>query len=52
MSLFSIDPKDPLQISQIGEPVSSEGEFPMAVAFNGNGTQACVLNGGQVNGVK
>ncbi len=52
ISLFSINPKNPLLISQIGQPVSSEGEFPMSLAFNKNGTQACVLNGGMVNGVK
>lgn len=51
LSLFSINPQNPLIISQIGQPVSSEGEFPMSLAFNANGTQACVLNGGQVNGV-
>ncbi|KAF7799765.1 hypothetical protein EIP86_011007 [Pleurotus ostreatoroseus] len=51
ISLFSINPKNPLLISQIGQPVSSEGEFPMSVAFNKNGTQLCALNGGTVNGV-
>lgn len=52
VSLFSIDPKNPVKIEQIGQPASSEGEFPMSIAFNKNGTQACVLNGGQVSGVK
>ncbi|KAJ3538111.1 hypothetical protein NM688_g6566 [Phlebia brevispora] len=51
LSLFSINPTNPLEIEQIGQPVSSEGEFPMSLAFNAKGTQACVLNGGQVNGV-
>jgi hypothetical protein len=36
----------------IGFPVSSEGEFPMSLAFNKNGTQLCALNGGAVNGVQ
>ena len=52
MSLFSINSQNPVEIEQIGQPVSSEGEFPMSLAFNKDGTQACVLNGGQVNGVK
>lgn len=39
-------------IQQIGEPVSSEGEFPVAVTINKKGDQVCVLNAGQVNGVQ
>lgn len=31
--------------------VSSEGEFPISLAFNNNGNRFCVLNGGRVNGV-
>lgn len=44
VSLFSIDPENPLEITQVGEPISSEGEFPISVAFNNNGTRACVYN--------
>ncbi|KAI0741357.1 hypothetical protein C8Q80DRAFT_1110448 [Daedaleopsis nitida] len=51
VSLFSIDPRKPTRIELIGEPVSSEGEFPVSVAFNGDGNRLCVLNGGAVNGV-
>ncbi|KAJ8469805.1 hypothetical protein ONZ51_g8741 [Trametes cubensis] len=51
VSLFSIDSRTPTNINQIGDVVSSEGEFPMSLAFNAAGTQLCVLNGGQVNGV-
>ncbi|KAI0778962.1 hypothetical protein BD413DRAFT_122784 [Trametes elegans] len=51
ISLFSIDPKTPTVIKKIGDPVSSEGEFPMSLAFNADGTRLCVLNGGMVNGV-
>ena len=35
----------------IGFPVSTEGEFPMSLAINKNGSTVCVLNGGAVNGV-
>ncbi|KAI0709662.1 hypothetical protein C8T65DRAFT_575593 [Cerioporus squamosus] len=51
VSLFSIDPRKPTMISPIGDPVSSEGEFPMSVAFNNDGSRLCVLNGGAINGV-
>ena len=51
ISLFSINPNSPTVISQIGNPVSSEGEFPMSLAFNADGSRLCALNGGFVNGV-
>ncbi|KAI0325541.1 hypothetical protein GY45DRAFT_1260663 [Cubamyces sp. BRFM 1775] len=51
VSLFSIDSKNPTNINQIGDVVSSEGEFPMSLAFNADGSRLCVVNGGQVNGV-
>ena len=52
LTLFSINDQNPVDISIIGQPQSTEGEFPISVAFNKNGTQACVLNGGTVNNVK
>ncbi|KAI0358077.1 hypothetical protein OH77DRAFT_1397636 [Trametes cingulata] len=51
ISLFSINPKIPTEITPLGDPVSSEGEFPISVAFNSNGTKLCALNGGAVAGV-
>jgi len=51
-ALFSINPTAPEQLTMIGQPVSSGGEFPMSVAINSDGSQVCVLNGGQVNGVQ
>ncbi|TFK84607.1 hypothetical protein K466DRAFT_496274, partial [Polyporus arcularius HHB13444] len=51
VALFSINPKEPTDIKPLGDVVSSEGEFPISVAFNSKGTQFCVLNGGLVNGV-
>ena len=51
ISLFSIDPKDPTSLTPLGDPVSSEGEFPISLAFNADGTRLCVLNGGAVSGV-
>jgi hypothetical protein len=36
----------------LGQPMSSGGEFPVSLAFNSAGDRLCVLNGGEVNGVK
>lgn len=52
VSMFSINPDRPAEIKLIGEPISSEGEFPMSLAFNSAGTMLCALNGGHVNGVQ
>ncbi|KAI0694629.1 hypothetical protein BC835DRAFT_1485497 [Cytidiella melzeri] len=51
VSLFAINETNPTDIKIIGQPASTEGEFPLSLAFNKNGTQACVLNGGAVNNV-
>ncbi|PPQ96052.1 hypothetical protein CVT26_004684 [Gymnopilus dilepis] len=51
LSMFSINANNPSQLTMVGNPVSSEGEFPMSVAINENATMVCVLNGGAVNGV-
>ncbi|KAI0081947.1 hypothetical protein K474DRAFT_1586866 [Panus rudis PR-1116 ss-1] len=51
VSLFSIDPQNPSNLKQVGQPVCSGGEFPVSVAFNKNGTQLCALNSGASNGV-
>jgi len=51
LAVYAINPDMPSQISMIGNPVSSEGEFPVSLAINKDGNQVCVLNGGAVNGV-
>ncbi|KAE9400232.1 hypothetical protein BT96DRAFT_975483 [Gymnopus androsaceus JB14] len=51
LSLFSIDPSNPIDIKHVGDPVGSGGEFPVSVAFNKAGDTLCALNGGAVNGV-
>ncbi|EMD31311.1 hypothetical protein CERSUDRAFT_119866 [Gelatoporia subvermispora B] len=51
ITAFSINPNDPSDITMIGEPVSSEGEFPMSLVASDSGDMVCVLNGGAVNGV-
>ncbi|EMD42156.1 hypothetical protein CERSUDRAFT_102529 [Gelatoporia subvermispora B] len=51
VSAFAINPRYPSALSMIGEPVSSEGEFPISLAVSDDGKRVCVLNGGTVNGV-
>jgi len=51
LAVFNIDQDRPSDLTMLGLPVSSEGEFPMSLAINNNGDQVCVLNGGEVNGV-
>jgi len=51
LAVFTINPDMPSQISMIGHPVPSGGEFPISVAINKDGNEVCVLNGGAVNGV-
>ncbi|TCD66899.1 hypothetical protein EIP91_000738 [Steccherinum ochraceum] len=51
VSMFKINPQDPTSLQQVGQPVSSGGEFPVSAAINKKGTQVCVLNAGLVNGV-
>ncbi|KAF8888698.1 hypothetical protein CPB84DRAFT_1849518 [Gymnopilus junonius] len=51
VSLFRINPEDPTQLTLVGRPAPSAGEFPVSVAINSKATHACVLNGGKVNGI-
>jgi len=51
LAVFNIDQNQPSDLTMLGLPVSSEGEFPISLAINNNGDQVCVLNGGEVNGV-
>lgn len=52
IALFEINTQTPENLTMIGEPVNSGGEFPISLAFNKSGKQVCVLNGGAVNGIK
>ncbi|KAJ6540222.1 hypothetical protein B0H10DRAFT_1412878 [Mycena sp. CBHHK59/15] len=51
ITVFSISPSNPAQLSMIGRPVSSGGEFPVSLAINKAGSRVCVLNGGKKNGI-
>jgi hypothetical protein len=49
-SAFSVDKNDPTQLTMIGAPTNTLGEFPVAVAYSPKNNAACVLNsGGQSN---
>jgi len=50
--MFSINSKNQTQLTQIGTPVSSGGDFPNSVTINKAATQAYVLNTGTKNGVQ
>jgi len=51
LSMFKIDFENPAKLTMVGSPVPSGGEFPNSIAINEQGTMACVLNAGRVNGV-
>lgn len=52
VQLFDIDPKNPTNISAIGKPVPSGGDFPQSIAWNYAGDKMCVLNGGLESNVQ
>lgn len=51
ISLFKINPNAPSELSMIGRPIGSGGEFPVSLAFNAAATSLCAVNGGEVNSV-
>ncbi|KAG8924889.1 hypothetical protein FRC00_004573 [Tulasnella sp. 408] len=46
--MFRINPENPSDLTMIGQPIKSGGEFPVSVAVSEWG-QVCVLNGGAVS---
>ncbi|KAF5313274.1 hypothetical protein D9619_003030 [Psilocybe cf. subviscida] len=51
LSVFNINPTDATNLQMIGQPVGSNGQFPMSLAINKAGNMVCALNGGEINGV-
>ncbi|KAF8627009.1 hypothetical protein AX15_004592 [Amanita polypyramis BW_CC] len=51
LTLWSVDPTNPLNISMIGNPVPSGGDFPNSVTFNKAGDRLCASNTGTRNGL-
>lgn len=52
VSLFNISSSDPTVLTMIGNPVDTNGDYPVSVTFNPQGTMACALNGGIRNGFR
>ncbi|KAG8954275.1 hypothetical protein FRC04_000500 [Tulasnella sp. 424] len=48
--MFKINPENPSDLTMIGQPVNSGGDFPLSIAVSEWG-QVCVLNGGAVSNV-
>ncbi|KAJ7698145.1 hypothetical protein B0H17DRAFT_1051234 [Mycena rosella] len=51
VSIFQIDFQNPAFVRMIGQPVSSQGNFPVSATINTQNGNVCVLNAGQNNGV-
>ncbi|KZT33634.1 hypothetical protein SISSUDRAFT_1065978 [Sistotremastrum suecicum HHB10207 ss-3] len=51
-AMFEINQENPTKLHMVGTPVSTGGEFPMAMAVDSKRGQVCVANGGAVNGVQ
>lgn len=51
LSLFRISAKNPTELTLIGSPQSTGGEFPISVTYSAALKTACVVNGGAADGV-
>ncbi|KAF5328923.1 hypothetical protein D9758_016820 [Tetrapyrgos nigripes] len=51
VSMFNIDPNDPINPTMAGFPISSGGEFPISLTVSKKSGQVCVVNTGAVNGI-
>ncbi|KZW01918.1 hypothetical protein EXIGLDRAFT_666077 [Exidia glandulosa HHB12029] len=51
IAMFTMDAADPTKLTMVGQPVSSQGEFPQSIAIHPTSGNICVLNGGKVNNV-
>ena len=51
LSVLSIDQSDPLQLSLLGKPTYTNGDFPVSVAVSSDLKLACVANGGSLAGM-
>lgn len=51
LSLFKISAKNPTELTLLGSPQSTGGEFPQSVAYSAALKTACVVNGGAVDGI-
>ncbi|KAK7019830.1 hypothetical protein R3P38DRAFT_2970367 [Favolaschia claudopus] len=50
-SVFQIDFQNPAFIRMIGQPISTQGNFPVSATIDVTTGNACILNAGEKNGV-
>ncbi|KAF8621894.1 hypothetical protein AX15_007446 [Amanita polypyramis BW_CC] len=51
LTLWSVEPNNPLNITKIGSPASSGGDYPNSVIFNKAGDRLCASDAGTHNGL-
>ncbi|KAJ3194013.1 hypothetical protein HDU67_004884, partial [Dinochytrium kinnereticum] len=51
VTMFKTDPANRTKLTMVGTPKNTMGEFPVSVAFSPVINTACVLNGGQKDGI-
>jgi hypothetical protein len=51
ITMFNIDPNDATNLTMVGKPVNTLGEFPTSLTLSAKLGQACVVNGGAKAGV-
>ncbi|RVD84239.1 uncharacterized protein DFL_006000 [Arthrobotrys flagrans] len=51
ITMFTVDPKDPLKLTTVGKPVTSHGDLPVSLAYSPKLNTLCVANSGKRDGV-
>ncbi|MCJ1312338.1 hypothetical protein MMC25_006012 [Agyrium rufum] len=51
LSMFNIDPNSPTNLTLVGEPVDTLGDYPVSVAASAKLGQVCVANTGSYSGI-
>ncbi|KAK6363588.1 hypothetical protein TWF730_001012 [Orbilia blumenaviensis] len=51
ITMFTIDPKDPLQLNKVGKSITSHGDLPVSLAYSPKLKTLCVANSGKRDGV-
>ncbi|KAK6531307.1 hypothetical protein TWF281_008119 [Arthrobotrys megalospora] len=51
ITMFCVDPKDPLKLTRVGKPITSHGDLPVSLAYSPKLNTLCVANSGKRDGV-
>ncbi|KAK6515422.1 hypothetical protein TWF506_007757 [Arthrobotrys conoides] len=51
ITMFHVDPKDPLKLTKVGKSVTSHGDLPVSLAYSPKLNTLCVANSGKRDGV-